>query len=142
MDGAPRRPGPTSEIVDMLFVVTDHLKAQFADVAATERLTVVQARTVLRIHGPVSMRALAARMGYDASNMTGIVDGLESRGLVERKVLPEDRRVKHVELTEQGMHVRDRMRERLAEDAPAIGKLDEADRVALHAILRRAVERS
>ncbi len=126
----------------MLFAVTDHLKAQFADIAAGERLTVVQARTVLRIYGPVPMRALAARMGYDASNMTGIVDGLESRGLVERKVLPADRRVKHVELTGHGVEVRDRMREQLAEDAPAIGRLDEADRVALHAILSRAVERS
>jgi DNA-binding MarR family transcriptional regulator len=48
------------------------------------------------------MRQLAARLRCDASHVTGIVDGLERRGLVERWPAPDDRRVKHLMPTEEG----------------------------------------
>ena len=34
---------------------------------------------------PVPMRALAAALNCDSSNVTGLVDGLEAQGLVERR---------------------------------------------------------
>jgi DNA-binding MarR family transcriptional regulator len=48
------------------------------------------------------MRRLADQMNCEASNLTGLVDRLESRGLVVRQPFPEDRRVKCVALTESG----------------------------------------
>lgn len=48
------------------------------------------------------MRRLADQMNCEASNLTGLVDRLESRGLVVRQAYPEDRRVKCVALTEEG----------------------------------------
>src|SRR5919204_1892499 len=43
---------------------------------------------------PRPMRVLAQAWDCDASNATWMVDRLETRGLVERRALPHDRRVK------------------------------------------------
>src|SRR5918911_2116221 len=42
------------------------------------------------------MGALAESMFCDASNLTGLVDRLEERGLIERRPDPDDRRVKRL----------------------------------------------
>jgi MarR family transcriptional regulator, organic hydroperoxide resistance regulator len=52
---------------------------------------------------PVPMGSLAHAWNCDASNATWVVDRLEERGLVERRMLPTDRRVKTVVLTELGV---------------------------------------
>jgi MarR family transcriptional regulator, organic hydroperoxide resistance regulator len=137
-----RRLSPVVETVGLLLELTDHLKARFVAVSATVGLSMAQARTLLRIEGPVSMRELAARTRYDASNMTGIVEGLYARGLVERQTSSADRRVRRIVLTEQGAGLRERLRSELAENVPAIGELTVAERQALHEILRRALDRS
>ena len=49
-----------------------------------------------------SMRALAEGWKCDASWVTGIVDGLEQRGYVQRQSHPTDRRVKVVVITPLG----------------------------------------
>src|SRR4030095_7518668 len=51
---------------------------------------------------PRPMRTLAGAWGGDAPNVTWMVARLESRGLVERRTLPSDRRVKTVALTPLG----------------------------------------
>ena len=48
------------------------------------------------------MNELAALLACDNSNVTGLVDRLEARGLVTRQPSPEDRRVKHIVLTDAG----------------------------------------
>jgi len=86
-----------------------------------------------------SMRALADTLFCDASNVTGIVDRLEARGLIERREDPGDRRVKLIALTAEGEDVHAEIRRRLHEPPAPIAALSEADRVALRDILRRAV---
>jgi DNA-binding MarR family transcriptional regulator len=54
------------------------------------------------------MRSLAELWGCDASFVTVTVDGLEGRGLVERQVADYDRRIKTVELTQEGEIARQR----------------------------------
>ena len=51
---------------------------------------------------PMPMSALAERLFCDASNVTGIADRLESRGLIERQSPEGDRRVKGLVLTPAG----------------------------------------
>src|SRR4051812_7023474 len=51
---------------------------------------------------PVPMRRLACAMRCDPSNVTGLADRLEERGLVERRADPDDRRVKGLALTAEG----------------------------------------
>src|SRR5690349_2782086 len=61
------------------------------------------------------MRALAVGWKCDASWVTGIVDGLEQRGFVERQVHPRDRRIKVVAITPAGEQAKARALERLYE---------------------------
>src|SRR3989442_9380477 len=55
---------------------------------------------------PLPMSRLADTLSCDASNVTGLVDRLESRGLVRRQPSPQDRRVKVLQLTPTGARVR------------------------------------
>lgn len=85
-----------------------------------------------------AMSALAETLFCDASNVTGIVDRLEARGLIERRDDPKDRRVKLIALTSEGVRIRERVRERLHEPPEQIARLTGEDQRALRDILRRA----
>ena len=56
--------------------------------------------------------------------MTWLVDRLEERGLVERRVLPGDRRVKAVALTASGAKTKAELLERLYQPPPELLSLD------------------
>src|SRR5215212_200087 len=62
---------------------------------------------------PIPMSALAGTLRCDNSNVTGIVDRLEARGLVARRPGEQDRRVKMLEVTPEGEELRRRLHERL-----------------------------
>jgi MarR family transcriptional regulator, organic hydroperoxide resistance regulator len=55
---------------------------------------------------PRPMGVIAEIMHCDASQMTLLVDRLEERGLVERRSMPKDRRVKTIALTPEGIEFR------------------------------------
>jgi DNA-binding MarR family transcriptional regulator len=90
---------------------------------------------------PLAMSALAQLLVCDASNVTGIADRLEARGLVERRSAGKDRRVKVLALTAAGGELRTRVLELMSEPPEAIAALSDEDQRALRDILRRAVER-
>jgi len=83
-----------------------------AEVAAEEHLTALQlgALTYLRDKPGLTQNELAARLGIDRSNTSFILDQLEQRGLVERRVNASDRRANLVHLTRLGLEVRERLR--------------------------------
>jgi MarR family transcriptional regulator, organic hydroperoxide resistance regulator len=89
---------------------------------------------------PLPMSALAERLICDASNVTGIVDRLEARGLVERRSAEGDRRVKALTITPAGVELRGVVMEIMSEPPAAIAALSAADQRALRDILARAVE--
>jgi DNA-binding MarR family transcriptional regulator len=70
------------------------------------------------------MSDLARQLHCDKSNLTGIVDALESAGLVERTTPPDDRRVRRLVTTPVGQAVRTRLDRRLREDNPLLARLD------------------
>ncbi len=88
---------------------------------------------------PRPMSELACALHCDNSNVTGIVDRLEDRGLVERHPAEHDRRVKMLVVTERGAELRARLSERMDTAPPALAGLSEADQIALRDIMRRAV---
>jgi MarR family transcriptional regulator, organic hydroperoxide resistance regulator len=90
--------------------------------------------------GPQKMSDLAQVLFCDNSNVTGIVDRLEERGLVRREAAEGDRRVKLLVLTEEGNRVREEITKRMAEPPAAIASLSETDQKALRDILKRALE--
>jgi DNA-binding MarR family transcriptional regulator len=89
---------------------------------------------------PMPMSELAATMFCDASNITGIADRLESRGLVERVPAAYDRRVKTLALTPEGERVREQLAQRLHTPPPNLTALSAADQRALRDVLRRALD--
>jgi len=89
---------------------------------------------------PMPMGELAGALSCDASNVTGLVDRLESRGLLRRIPSEEDRRVKVLSLTPLGTKVRTALLARMTSSPPTLERLSEADQRALARILRRLLE--
>jgi DNA-binding MarR family transcriptional regulator len=90
--------------------------------------------------GPRKMSELAQSLFCDNSNVTGIVDRLEERGLVTRESAEGDRRVKLLVLTKDGERMRLEITKRMAEPPPPIASLSEKDQRVLRDILKRATE--
>jgi DNA-binding MarR family transcriptional regulator len=87
---------------------------------------------------PRTMSEMARLLHCDNSNVTGIVDGLEERGLVARASSEGDRRVKLIALTGEGRRVRARL-VRAVEKPPAwVTGLSPSDQRTLRDLLQRA----
>lgn len=56
----------------------------------------------LYFHGPQTMSELAAELHVQLSTMTGVIDQLEAKRLVQRVANPDDRRSLNVKLTPKG----------------------------------------
>jgi DNA-binding MarR family transcriptional regulator len=89
---------------------------------------------------PVPMGEVAGALSCDASNVTGLVDRLEARGLVARQPSPADRRVKVLTLTATGKRVRAVLIERLTAPPEALGRLSAQEQRLLVDLLRRILE--
>jgi len=94
-------------LVEFLFAT----RSWWVAVCAEFDLTPAQghALRVLDPAKPVPMSTLAEALVCDASNVTGIVDKLESRGLIARQGTDHDRRIKHLAVTERGRGIRDKL---------------------------------
>jgi MarR family transcriptional regulator, organic hydroperoxide resistance regulator len=95
---------------------------------------------LLQPEQPLPMGRLAATLGCDASNVTGLVDRLERRGLVERQPSDADRRVKVVRLTPAGARLRAHLLRRVTGGSCALSRLSAADQRALVRILEALVD--
>jgi len=117
------------------------MRPRMLRVAAESGLTPPQlfALRALDPDNPVPMRALALQLHCDNSNVTGLVDGLEAQGLVERRPADNDRRVRMLVVTERGEVVRERLQAAMAEVPEPITSLSPADQRTLRDVLRRAL---
>jgi DNA-binding MarR family transcriptional regulator len=61
--------------------------------------------------GPKSASELCKGISYDAGAMTRMLDRLEAKGLISRNRSAQDRRLMHLELTDEGRAAYPRMRE-------------------------------
>ncbi|WP_338863557.1 MarR family transcriptional regulator [Myxococcus stipitatus] len=124
----------------LLFELMSAHMRNFPALAAEFELSPVQAHVVRQLgEAPLAMSTLANYLSCDASNVTGLVDRLEARGLVERRSSEQDRRVKMLVLTEAGAALRERLMARMAEPPELIAALSDEDLRALRDIMRRAL---
>ncbi len=131
---------PAGEAWEVLFEIFMSSKPQRVEIAHQFDLSPMQlfALGALEPDREMAMSALAGTLVCNASNVTGIVDRLEARGLIERRAAPHDRRVKLLALTGEGTRVRGAARRRMMKPPPEIADLSEADQRALRDLLRRA----
>jgi MarR family transcriptional regulator, organic hydroperoxide resistance regulator len=138
----PRGPAAAREIWALLVELSMSLmRERFIGTVTELELSPPQAHAlkVLRPGHPIAMRELADGLHCDPSNITGIVDRLEARGLVERGAAAGDRRVKTLLLTARGVELRARLLDRLSEPPPAIAALTADEQRQLRDLLRRVV---
>ena len=88
---------------------------------------------------PRPMSEVAATLACDSSNLTGITDRLEERGLVRRSADEKDRRVKLLVLTDEGKRVRRKVVGRLHRPPAAIDALSDRDLQQLQRLARKAL---
>ncbi|CAL9428061.1 HTH-type transcriptional repressor NicR [Streptomyces sp. enrichment culture] len=136
---APSRPDDlTLEVVELIGAVVARYHEEYEEAAAGHALTGAQARLLSLLSlEPLPMRRLAQRLKCEPSNVTGIVDRLEARGLAERRPDPADRRVKLAAATEEGRQVARSLQESLRFAREPLAGLSEGERVALRDALRR-----
>jgi DNA-binding MarR family transcriptional regulator len=89
---------------------------------------------------PIPMGQLAETLACDASNVTGLVDRLESRGLIRRRASEQDRRVKVLELTPTGARLRTLLIDRMTAPPATLRRLSAAEQRSLVRILARLLE--
>lgn len=133
-------PDTASEAWQLMSRIMMARKGHLQETAAAFELSPPQmwALTHLRPGTPLPMSALAELLHCDNSNVTGIVDRLESRGLVERRPAEHDRRVKHLIVTEEGAALRERLRARMHQPPPGFERLGPDEQKRLVALLRKA----
>jgi DNA-binding MarR family transcriptional regulator len=137
-------PAPSSERLRLiqdanlgLLTIADRLRQNWGAHAAAVGLSPAQVTALLTLvpGEAVPMRSLAARLDYDASNLSVLVDRLERRGAVERHPDPGDRRVKALLLTPEGERLRADFWRALTENPGPLETLGDAELRALAQIL-------
>ncbi|WP_042400891.1 MarR family winged helix-turn-helix transcriptional regulator [Streptacidiphilus carbonis] len=129
------------EVVDLMANLVALFHKEYEEAASARSLTGAQAKVLALLRrGPMPMRQIAQTMSCEPSNITGIVDRLELRGLVARQADPDDRRIKRVAATEAGRDASAELRESLNFARAPLAALEPAEREQLRNLLQRIVE--
>src|SRR5688500_6410283 len=125
MKGNPPACGAWELLIQLLL----SQRGQLPVLAATLELSPAQCHVLYVIEPgkPLPMKQLAASLSCDASNVTGLVDRLESRGLIRRVAGTADRRVKVLDLTPTGARLRAELVSRMSTPPAALNRLPARD---------------
>ena len=128
-----------SELIARLLHVSGWIHTRIAAIAARHGLTPQQAKLLRSLDRPHPMSVLAEHLGCDPSNVTGLIDRIEHRGLVRRTPDPTDRRVKLLSLTAAGRRLRDETDSELVVEVVSVGALRDSDVERLLVLLDRVL---
>src|SRR5579872_5351760 len=133
---------PAHEAWRLLYRVIRGLKEYWPDVANDCGLPLVQLRVLVELGpmGPVPMHTIAELMACDASNVTGLVDRMESRGLLERRTDEHDRRIKLIAVTKAGHELRAKLVKRLSSPPKSFEALSVTEQRAIASALAPLAE--
>jgi DNA-binding MarR family transcriptional regulator len=95
---------PPTGAAFLLTQLGTHAARRFAERVSAVDLTPPQSGLIRAVAGEPgrSQQALAAQLGTPATRLVALVDGLERRGVLERRRNPDDRRLYAVHLTPAG----------------------------------------
>jgi DNA-binding MarR family transcriptional regulator len=117
--------------------------ASMAQCLSEEDLTPLQyaAFPFLRDEPGLDQIGLAARIGIDRTNVGLLIDHLEQRGFVKRRIDDNDRRLRRLYLTSHGIRFHDRMRPiATATQHQILACLTAAEKETLFALLVRVIQ--
>ncbi|MEV6973878.1 MarR family transcriptional regulator [Kitasatospora sp. NPDC093806] len=135
---APQSDEITREVVDLMANLVALFHREYEEAAAARSLTGAQAKVLALLRrGPMPMRQIAQTLSCEPSNITGIVDRLETRGFVTRQADRQDRRVKLVAATDTGATASEELRESLNFAREPLAALGPEERTQLRDLLRR-----
>jgi MarR family transcriptional regulator, organic hydroperoxide resistance regulator len=134
---------PAEEAWALLWRIMQANKPRMIEMARELDFSPVQLHSLRMLEPGVEtpMRALAQQLFCDPSNVTGIVDRLEARGLIERRGSETDRRVRIIRLTAEGQRVRAEVVARMSSPPEEIAELPLESQLALRDALRQAADR-
>lgn len=137
---SPQPPQP-DDFWPLLIQFVMSLKSWWGAICADFELTPVQGHALRSLDPdrPLAMSSLAENLACEPSNVTGIVDKLESRGYIARQSVGHDRRIKALVLTEEGRRVRALLRERMEAPPEAVASLAPSARQQLAVVLREVL---
>jgi DNA-binding MarR family transcriptional regulator len=118
--------------------VARQLRRLAKETVAPLQITPGQSRAIgeLARHGVMRLSELSEHLHIAPRSTTEVVDGLQDRGLVERRPDPDDRRATLVALTAEGSTVAEAIRKARHEEAEKFfGDLSDEDRAHLARIL-------
>jgi DNA-binding MarR family transcriptional regulator len=126
----------------LLHRMAERQQAYYAACAAEFGLSAAQSKVLMSLQPgeAVPMRELADRVGSDPSNLTGLVDKLETRGALRRVPGSVDRRIKTLHLTDEGLRLRDAFWHRLTNDPGPIAPLTPTQVRQLRELLQAALD--
>jgi DNA-binding MarR family transcriptional regulator len=127
-----------TDVAFLLAQLGAYAAERFGERAAALDFTRPQAgllRLIIRTPG-LSQQAIAAQLGTPPSRLVTLVDGLEQRGLIERRRNPADRRNYELHPTRAGKQAAAGLSRAAHEHEDAIGApLTAAERAQLHRLL-------
>jgi DNA-binding MarR family transcriptional regulator len=132
-------PGPQPGSIVLLIKLTRRVYRRATEDVLGLKLKAYMVLTNLR-EGALPQQDLCSSMQMDANNTVLLLNDLESKGFVERRRDPADRRRHIVAITDSGLEAAARAERALGDlEAEAFGHLSVEDRQALHGLLLRAV---
>lgn len=135
-----KAPGMAGHLIRRLHQISTHVFMQQMQAAGVD-LTPVQfaAMDAIMAEPGIDQAGVAARIAYDRATIGGVIDRLEKRGFVERRVSPQDRRAREVRLTVAGQQVFDEVLPIVtALQDDILPGLDAGERAAFLALARKA----
>jgi MarR family transcriptional regulator, organic hydroperoxide resistance regulator len=116
---------PAEEISALLAALVPAIERRFQKVTTELGLSKAQAQLLaqLPLDQALSQREVSQRLHCAPSSVVGLIDSLEQRGWITRRVDRADRRINALVLTPAGRNARERLLQQLLEPPEAIRRL-------------------
>ncbi len=108
---AGKSPQDSDGVIEAISATYRTLRRESEALLSNEDMTrpQLQALMCLAQKGPILMKEISEKMFVTRANVTGIIDRLESKGLVRRTAHHRDRRATMIELTPKGVALQERV---------------------------------
>jgi DNA-binding MarR family transcriptional regulator len=133
---------PAAEVSALLGALVPAIERRFQKVVSQQGLTKAQAQLLAQLptDQALSQREMSERLRCAPSSVVGVIDSLEKRGWLTRRVDSADRRINVLVLTPAGREAREHLLQQLLEPPTAISRLSMPEQEQLRDVLRTVVQ--